>query len=130
MTSHEIASALVRIVDEIRTRKTIGNWEIIPNPAGLLVIDVWYRPNSTQCTNYGFTITKKSEYIQFENFHREATKGTGTPSLREFEEALHLLAQKRKTPIRVLFIHCEGQQDTLKWLEKNGYKNQEKYIYP
>ncbi len=69
---------------------------------------------------YGFNITEEDNLITVFNFHRNAQKGKGTPTLREIERNLTLLAAKTGKKVHVSFRKF-GQEDTAVWLTKNGY---------
>ncbi len=77
---------------------------------------------------YGFGIGVIDGDVQFFNYHREAKKGTGTPTLKEIESSFIALAKNRNQKV-VSAFDLAGQKDTEAWLKKNGYTQHEGNIY-
>ncbi len=73
---------------------------------------------------YQFSVGIKDKDVTFYNTHREAEQGFGTPSLQSCEEILRLLSENDQKRIRLVFPSFD-QQDTIKWLLKNGYKTED-----
>lgn len=70
---------------------------------------------------YWFSVTEDEKRITFRNDHRRASKGCGTPTLKEIEAAFQIAGKERNKKVRVRFVDTDGQPDTQQWLEKNEY---------
>ena len=119
-----LAEALNKAINGEKVREKIEEWRISANINGPHFLELIYANDAI----YGFTIQKR-DIITLNNFHREANKGTGTRSLKEFESAIALVAKKRHEQIMIIFDPYE-QEDTIAWLEKNKYtKNLRRNVY-
>ncbi len=118
-----MADAFNRILSGDRINERMEAWNV-SNLNTPWNIDITYGTSAI----YGFTITRRDDYIEFANYHREASKGTGTRSLKQLEEAFKVLADMHETPVTVLF-NPFGQEDTIAWLQKNNYAVKENGTY-
>ncbi len=118
-----MAKVFNEIIEGQQVNKKIGDWTI-SNLNSLSMISLMYNQDAV----YGFQVEIKDNLIQFNNYHREAKKGTGTKSLGQLEKSLKSLALSRNQKIVVLF-YTFGQEDTKSWLEKNRYTKSGKEIY-
>jgi len=106
------------VVDGITINEKIGDWSV-SNLNSPLMMDLFYSEDSNSAI-YGFSVRVERNTVLFYNYHREASKGTGTKSLNQLECAFTVLAIKRKQKVAVIF-DTFGQKDTEAWLIKNKY---------
>ncbi len=122
-----VEDLMANVFDEIikgqQVNKKIGDWTV-SNLNNSSMINLMYKQDAV----YGFQVGINETCIQFNNYHREAKKGTGTESLRQLEDSLRILAKSRNQKIVVLF-YTLGQNDTKSWLEKNEYAKSGKELY-
>jgi len=109
-----MADIFNQIIEGNTLNESVGEWNISNLNSPLLV--EMYRPDAI----YGFESGAQDDFVYFNNYHREARKGTGTKSLKQLEAAFDVLAKKRKQKVVVLFDTFK-QEDTGAWLTKKGY---------
>jgi hypothetical protein len=108
-----------------------GDWglKILPSLDGV-ELDIYYSPSPTVVFENWFYIPNWTKGLVFHNIHREITsgpkrKGIGTYALCKIEESFTRLGRLSKRPVSISFGGLEKQEDTRKWLLKNGYTPQE-----
>jgi len=95
-------------------------------------ISNWNRPSMIMIMGnaivYGFDVYEDKGKIIAMNYHREARKGEGTPSLQRLHSAFEILAKEKSIPVKVEFP-VFNQEDTRAWLIKNGYRNHDELYF-
>ena len=128
-------SDLTKVLHKILTGDIIkgfyADWYVNGYPG---CIEVTYeKPGTLLFASFWFNITRSCDTITLRNDHRRASKGLGTPALKELEAAFQNIGQRQRKKIKIKFMDTDGQLDTQKWLEKNDYtydgKNQVYYKY-
>ena len=117
----------------------VDKWQVTGLHCGISALYMTYQPQNSENSKYvrregNYIISEGEEFakysfkhyadgkdLYFENYHREASKGFGTPSLKVVEGALEKLARLRDSRVSILFLPA-GQNDTKRWLEKNSYE--------
>ncbi len=115
--TEKIVDVLEKVVSGGKVFERTGSW-VIDNLASSNLVGVIY---GKRAASYAFEIRKSREAVTFYNYHRRAVKGKGTESLKLLEYFLGLLAKRIGKPIILEFPKL-GQEETAKWLRKNGYR--------
>jgi hypothetical protein len=101
-----------------------GKW-LVNNSWRRKVLSLGYE-NNTVVFVFEFKETEKQ--ISFTNSHRESAKrGKGSEALKALELSFRYLANKKQKQVLVKFL-TDGQEDTISWLEKFGYEQDERDI--
>ena len=116
MNGYVMAEVLRDAVAGDILEERVGDWQIISEYPQLFKL---IHPRA----EYYFDAGAISDgVIKIENYHRIANKGSGTPTLREIENAFQILAENIGMTFWLYFKDVKDQPDTQRWLEKNGYE--------
>jgi len=108
--------AFQKVLFQGRINEKIGSWRL-SNINSQTLLDLFYEDMSAA---YTFQVESNESSIVLWNSHREAQKGKGTESLKDFERMVASFAKRWQKRVKLVFPKF-GQEDTAVWLEKNGY---------